>query len=506
MNQRKIGALLAYLSMALGFIIQIGYTPIMLRALGKSEFGLYSLVISIVSYLGLLSFGFSGAYMRFYYRFRVEDDKLNISRLNGLFLSVFALFALLALISGGGLVAWAREILGDKFSLEELQTAKVLMAVLVVNIALTFLTTVFDCFVSAHEKFLFQKSLQIARLVCSPLLSLPVLLLGYGSIGMVAITTTVNISIILVNIYYCFKKLDMEVTFRNIDLSLLREVFFFSFFMFLNMIIDQVNWNVGKFLIGRFHGAPAVSNFGLAVQVNTYFISLSTALSMVFIPMVNNLIARKSFSEVNSLFHRIGRLQFILLSMICTGIVFLGKPFLTMWAGQEYSDSYYILLLLVIPVMIPLIQNLGIEIQKAMNKHHFRSIIYFIMAVMNICMSIPLVKSLGGLGAGIATAVSLLVANGIIINLYYHFAMKLNMIAFWGSIMRFIPALILPTVFGCLAMEYVDLYNLINFMIVGFLYAIIFTASFWTFGFNEYEKELVYQAVSRVSGVVKKRT
>lgn len=36
-----------------------------------------------------------------------------------------------------------------------------------------------------------------------------------------------------------------------------------------------------------------------------------------------------------------------------------------MWAGTNYSEAYPITLLLIVPVTIPLIQNLGIEIQRA---------------------------------------------------------------------------------------------------------------------------------------------
>ena len=65
-NQLKIGVLLSYITIFAQNIIAIFYTPIMLRLLGQSEYGLYQLVYSVVSYLGLLSFGFSSAYVRFF--------------------------------------------------------------------------------------------------------------------------------------------------------------------------------------------------------------------------------------------------------------------------------------------------------------------------------------------------------------------------------------------------------------------------------------------------------
>ena len=82
----KAGAILTYLAMGLNFIVSMVYTPFMLRTLGQSEYGLYNLVASIVSYLGLLSFGFGSAYVRFYSRYKVKEDRDNIAKLNGMYL------------------------------------------------------------------------------------------------------------------------------------------------------------------------------------------------------------------------------------------------------------------------------------------------------------------------------------------------------------------------------------------------------------------------------------
>lgn len=80
-NQLKAGAALSYISMGLGYFISIIYTPIMLSLLGPSEFGHYNLVASVVSYLGLLSFGLGSAYMRYYSRYKVKGDEDNIASL-----------------------------------------------------------------------------------------------------------------------------------------------------------------------------------------------------------------------------------------------------------------------------------------------------------------------------------------------------------------------------------------------------------------------------------------
>ena len=491
-NQLKAGAALSYVTMALGYVISIIYTPIMLRLLGQSEYGLYNLVASVVSYLGLLSFGFGSAYIRYYSRYEVNDDQENIARLNGMFLVVFSVIGVIAVLAGTILVFNIDFILGERITIDELSTAKVLMAIMVVNIALSFPASVFNSYVTANEEYIFQKILQMIKLVVNPFVMLPVLLMGYKSVGMVVVTTCLTIAVELVNIIYCFKKLKMRFNFSHYDLPLMKEMTIFSSYIFMNMIIDQINWNVDKFIIGRYRGTVAVAVYGLAAQLNTYYLSLSTAISGVFIPRVNRLVATNDGNEeLTHLFTRVGRVQFIILFLISSGLIFFGQPFIYMWAGPEYREAYPIALLLIIPVTIPLIQNLGIEIQRAKNMHQFRSWVYLFIAIGNIVISIPLTKAYGGVGAALGTAIALIIGNGILMNWYYHKRVGLNMKFFWGQIIRFVPALLLPIIVGIVIVRFVNLYNIVSFLISGLSYTLVYCISMWFFGMNQYERNLI---------------
>ena len=168
--------------------------------------------------------------------------------------------------------------------------------------------------------------------------------MGYKSVGMVVVTTILTIVVEIANMLFCFKKLKMKFAFYKFDFSLMKEMAIFSSYIFLNMIIDQINWSVDKFILGRFRGTVAVAIYGLAAQLNSYYLSLSTAISNVFIPRVNRMVATKNDNqELTNLFTRVGRIQFILLSLVCSGLIFFGQPFINMWAGiiMEHIQSCY---------------------------------------------------------------------------------------------------------------------------------------------------------------------
>ena len=71
----KTASILSYIQMALSIVINILFTPVMIRALGKSEYGLYNAVASTVAMLSLLKMGFNASYVRFYSTYKKENDQ-----------------------------------------------------------------------------------------------------------------------------------------------------------------------------------------------------------------------------------------------------------------------------------------------------------------------------------------------------------------------------------------------------------------------------------------------
>lgn len=498
-NQLKAGATLSYISMGVGYVVSIIYTPLMLRLLGQSEYGLYNLVASIVAYLGVLNFGFGSAYMRYYSRYKTSEDREKIASLNGMFLIVFSVIGLITVIAGILLAMNTEVIFGTELTRAELSKVKILMMILVLNLAISFPNIVFTSHITANEKFVFYNLVQMIKTVANPFIVLPLLILGYGSVGMVIATTFLNIIIEIINAEYCINKLKMKFYFKNFDFKLMREMTIFSSFIFINLLTDQINWNVDKFVLGRFHGTVSVAVYGLAAQLNTYYLSIATAISSVFIPRVHRLVANHDNNiELTKLFTKIGRIQFIILSLIASGLIFFGRYFINMWAGENYDGSYPIVLLLIIPVSIPLIQNIGIEIQRAKNMHQFRSWVYFFIAFGNLALTIPLAKNYGGVGAAIGTASSLIVGNGFIMNWYNHVIVGLDMRFFWKQILSFIPALIAPIIVGGIITNFIDLNSLFNFLLFGIIYVFIFCISMWLIGMNHYEKELLSKPIRKL--------
>ena len=496
-NQKKAGVALSYVSELIKILSHLLYTPIMLRLLGKSEYGLYQLVYSTVAYLGLLSFGFSASYIRFYTRLLHDDSKEDIHSLNGMFLTVFLALSALVTICGIFMIKNIEMVFADGLTYSEYSTARILMGFMVFNLAIAFPDSVFNCILTAHEQFFIQRLLTVLQNLFNPFLTLPLLLAGYGSVGMVIVSTSLTIIRAALDLWITLFRIHERFRFSHFDFGLLKEMWRFTFFIFLNRIIDQINWGVDKFLLGRMIGTGAVAIYGLGSQINSMYVQLSSSISSVFVPQVNRLVINdNNDEELSKLFTRIGRVQLIVLGLPLTGFIFMGYQFMKLWGGPDFGDSYYVTLWLIIPVTIPLIQKMGIEIQRAKNMHQTRSIVYACVSLFNVILSIPLIKLMGPRGAAMGTAVSLFCGNVLFMNWYYQKRIGLSIPLFWKNIVKFVPAFIIPCIAGVILKHHVQV-NTYSILLCGIIYASIYMVSMWLLGMNSSEKALVCSLIRR---------
>src|SRR5699024_1392572 len=193
LSQLKAGAVLSYFRIAISMIIALIYTPIMIRILGQSEFGLYSLIGSLAAYFSVMDMGLGNAMVRYTARNRVKGDNNRANKLNGMFLTFYSFVGVITIIVGVIVYQNINIIFESSLSQTELKSAKIMVLVLIVNFSLSFPLSIFNSLLKAYEKFMVEQLISIVRIVLSPLIILPIIYLGHGAVSMVIITTIVNI-------------------------------------------------------------------------------------------------------------------------------------------------------------------------------------------------------------------------------------------------------------------------------------------------------------------------
>lgn len=491
-NQLKAGAALNYVVLGLSNLVGLLYTPYMLRMMGQSEYGLYSLVASVIAYLTIMDFGFGNAIVRYTAKFRAEGKYQEQYSMFGMFLILYSVIGAIAFLVGLGLYFNIDSLFGDTMTDYELGRARILMLIMVVNLAFTFPLGIFGSIVTAYEDFVFQKVVQIVRIILNTVVMICLLKMGYRAVAMVVVQTIFNLGTLLLNYFYCRYKIHIKMLFGKFQWGFLKEVAIYSFWIFLNAIMDRIYWSTGQFVLGVVSGTVAVAVFAVAIQFQTMYMSFSSAIAGIFLPRISAMVAtHKSNRELSELFIRIGRIQYIILAFILSGFILFGKQFIALWAGSGYEESYLIALCFLIPLTIPLIQNIGITILQARNQMKFRSVLYICIALVALCAQIVMARNWGGIGCAIGTASALIVGQILIMNIYYHKKQHIDIKKFWIEILKMSHIPVLLILLFAFILKYVQLDGILKLGGGIILFSIIYIPLFWKFGMNNYERELI---------------
>lgn len=494
MNELKAGAILNYVSICLNMIVGLIYTPYMLRMLGQSEYGLYSLAASIIANLTVLDLGFGNAIVRYTAKFRAEGKQRVQEEMFGMFFVLYIGIGVIAMIVGSVLSLNVENLFSQSMTETEVSRTRIMLWLMTFNLAFTFPMSIWGSIMTAYERFVFQRVVSVIRSVLNPIVMVLLLVVGHKAVSMVVVTTIFNVATLLINWWYCKYKLSIKIRFARFKFGLLKEVSVYSFWIFLQMIMDRIYWSTGQFILGIYSGAVAIAVYAVAIQLQNMYMLFSTAISGVMLPKITAIVAKGNDErEVSDLFIKVGRIQFIVVSFILSAFVVLGKFFIQLWAGVDYLPAYYICLLFFIPFTIDLIQNIGISILQARNQLKFRSVLLVIVALCSMLLSVVLVTRYGYYGCAFSTGLGLLFGQGLVLNVYYYYKQHLDIIRFWKEIFKMSVAPICVVTMSLICFHSLNLKDVsfYGFSAIALVFSSVYIIIFWLFSMNANEKLLI---------------
>lgn len=504
-SQLRIGVILSYINLGISFIIPFAYTPVMLRMLGQSEYGLYSLTNSVINYLTLLTFGFGSTVIRYLSKYRAENNKEGVRKTFGLFLGLYSIAALLVLVIGIIISFNVEGIFHKGLTENEINKMQVLVLIMTFNTALSFPLSVFSSVITSYERYVYRKIIDMFSTVAAPVFNLIALYLGFASVGMALTSTILQFIMLPLNMGYCFKVLKIAPKFGRIAPGLLREMLGFSFYAFVGTLVDLLFWSTDRVILGMFAGSISVAVYNVGASFNSIVMNLSTSISGVLTPKITGMVVTNAGTDrLTELFIRVGRLQYLIIALVISGFAVFGQSFIYFWAGAEYTDSYLIAMLTLFPLCIPLIQNTGLGIVTAQNKHKFRSIVYLVIAILNAISTYVVVPFMGNIGAALCSGVSYILGHGIIMNMYYYRVTGINIPLFWKNIgkLSFIPGGMM--LIGLILRHYYLISNVTVFLISVIAYTSIYIVLMYIFCLNDYEKNIIKEPVKKMIKALKK--
>lgn len=488
----KVGAILTYTTQFLSIAISFVYVPIMLSKLGQTEYGLYALVQSIISYLQMSEMGLGVTATRYNAKYIAEGDREGQKAINGMFLKIYVGIAAICALLGAILYMFLDNIYYD-YSADSIALIKRLFIIALINLVIVLFSHIFNSIITAYEKFIFLKLITLIQTILAPLGMLTVLYMGAGSVGMLWVTTALSLLLGLTEAFYCIKKFGICFSFKARDPALFRTIFSFTIFVFINSMANQLMNNSDKVVISIVMTEAAVAVFAIVMQFHTYAYNFANVLSGFYLPRFTKGLAKeeKITPALIDDLCRTGRIQVLIAGLIFGGFLAIGKPFILRWVGPDYNEAYVLTVIVLVTEVIGAAQSMFNSLMQAMNLHKMRALLSICVASFKIVLTVIFTKQWGLFGCAVAFFIGFLLKQ-LVFNIYYKARAGINVLAFWLRMLRiFIPLGITVTLlyFGTAFM--LTLLPATSYPILilyAAIYSVLYLSFMWLIGLNKEEK------------------
>ena len=267
------------------------------------------------------------------------------------------------------------------------------------------------------------------------------------------------------------------------------------------MIATQLNDSVDTILIGGFVPSSAIKIgiYGVGTQIIQYFKSIGTVFTTITMPGIVRTVENKSSPKaLCDEMVKISRFTFIILSFVWVCFFWFGKQFISLWIGNDNLSAYYVALIIMLIYSFTLAEHIGNQVLYAINEIKELSIIKILIVVLNIFLTIALIKINPIIGAAVGTFISLLVGDLILTNVIFKRKIKISLKYYYSNLLHgVLPALLIC--FG--AGKLISLLELSGFW--GFVINIaaltsLYAICMFTFGFTAYEKNLLLGMLKKI--------
>ena len=422
--------IISYINMALNFPINIILMPMLIDSLTDNYYSIYRIVQSFAGPLMLFNLGVSTIVTREIVSCNTNDSVSVNTKQNNMALSMIAsaFMSFIVMIVGFGMRQIIPSIYGNNFTPGDIRIGQTVFTIFTISVIFHILTDAFTGIILGHRGYTYHAIISLSRTVLKAALIIICVKLGMGIIAIACVDLILSLVAFLLSVVYSFAIAKERPKLYHWDKKKIIEIFSYAFAILLQGIVTQINNSVDTMVLGAMVAEKyIITMYSCSLTIYSIYNSLVSMISSYFLPDAISLVNKNADGkELTDFVIRPGRFQSMLAVAILCVFGVNGSQFINLWIGAKYSDAYFVTLILIIPVTIPLVENVVITILDATLKRKYRSIILFLMAMINFGLTIVLVKIIGFWGAAIATAFSLIVGHGFLMNTYYKKQFKME--------------------------------------------------------------------------------
>ncbi len=501
-NQVRAGALVSYITIFFNIISGFLYTPWLINRLGQSDYGLYQLIISVMTYF-VLDLGMGAAITRFISRYRVNNEDEKIYNLLGVTTKLY--LAIDGIIFVAMVVFYFLiDKIYTRFTPDEIIRFENVFIIAGVVALVSFPLLPINGIFTAYEKLYAQKVFDLAAKVLTITAVVIALLAGGGLYFVVLFNTGITFVINLIKFLYIRKTEKLRFNFKYRDKALTKSIFGFSAWVMVASIADRFFFMFIPSILGIVSGLTEITLFSVAVSVENYTCLFSGVFNNLFLPQVTTMVVKnESREKITDLMIKVGRIQLIIVSAVVTAIISMGKEFITCWVGADLVDAYVPLVIIMIPTLVHFCQAIGTEMIYATNNVKYRALVYICGSVISTALTFALGGKYGALGAGIGIGAGLLLSHVILINIIYWKKLGLNIPRYFKECqLKMLLPMVISGAIGFFISSIYPVDSLILFIFKGAIWGVCHMAIVWFMFLNKYEKDLFMGYVKSTFSIV----
>ena len=495
-NQIKVGAIISYIALFVNVLIGLLYTPWLINTIGKSDYGLYTLAMSIIGLLAF-DFGLGHATTKFVSQYLAEGRQDKVDNLLGLIYKLYLWVDVVLIIVLGVMYFFLPQIYTGLTPNEMERFSKVfLMAALFCVISFPFIPL--NGILTSYEKFIQLKTCDLIHKLFIVVTMSVCLLLGHGLYALVLVNSIAGILVIGLKLWVVKKDTPLSVNLKFKDNGILKTIGKFILWVTVAALMQRLIFNIAPSILGILSDSTAIAILGIVITLEGYVYLFANAINGMFLPRVSRLLKDNDNDAILELMTRVGRLQIYVIGFICVCLISLGKHFVSVWIGDGYELVYPCLLLVVIPSFFHLPQEIGHTCVIAANQVKKQAIVYLVMGFANVILSIPLTMQFGVIGMCASIFVAYLIRT-IGLDIIFYKDLHINIAKFFrNSFLKMLIPLLLSCIIGILINKFLPIGGWLGLTVKGVCVFASFAFVMWITCMNKYEKDLVITPIRKM--------
>jgi len=426
--------LTTYASVVISLLITFFFTPYLISMLGKVEYGIWTLMFSIVAYMELADLGMRQSLVRSISKYLATKDW---PQLNQVFSSSVVIYFFIGMIIEIATLAVTFFFL-ESFQIPEglMSVAKGCLLVLGTNQAVSFMVIPFSSLGPFHRfdiNVYFSLPTRIVQTVGV------IVLLEYG-LGLIEMAFLVLAMSLLsrFGLHLARRKLYPQVrfSFKDINREKAGELVNYAMWSFLIVAMLMVIYQTDNIIIGRFISMEAVSVFSIGAALISQLRSIIYNISVPLVPTISHFEAENQFDRIVSVYDRSTNYLYFLAGLLTVCTFAFGGPFILLWVGDGFTESITVLFIMIVPAAINFPQLIANSVLYGISRHKITFWVLMAEAVSNIALSLILVRYWGIIGVAVGTAVPQFIIYTIVYPIVFYRELKTPVSRFYKTASR----------------------------------------------------------------------